>query len=164
MSLGKKVVWATVHRKMRLIESNAKSCHLKNWPVKELWGRCLSVGGPEPHTPPPYTLYTSIQYTYSYRERGKGGELYQREGEMGNSSQSCVEKTNMTNQSINSDKHLPQSPLKGMFGPYWSHFLSRKSLTASQEWNEREIEGAWRCESGQQTSCLHVLIKASQIA
>jgi hypothetical protein len=40
-----------------------------------------------------------------------------------------------------------------VYRSYWSHFLSRKSLTASQEWNEREIEGAWKCESGQQT-CL----------
>ena len=29
-------------RKIRLIESNAKCCHLKKWPVKGLCGRCLS--------------------------------------------------------------------------------------------------------------------------
>jgi hypothetical protein len=37
-----------------------------------------------PVHPPPYTLYTCIQYTYSYREWGLGGELNQREGERGN--------------------------------------------------------------------------------
>jgi hypothetical protein len=30
--------------------------------------------------PPPYTLYTYIQYTYSHREGGRGGELNQKEG------------------------------------------------------------------------------------
>jgi hypothetical protein len=53
-----------------------------------------------PRTPysPPYTLYTCIQYTYSHREGGGGaGDLKQREGGRGNSSQSWVENTNMTN-------------------------------------------------------------------
>ncbi len=35
-------------RKIRMIEGNAKCCNLKKWPVKELCGRCLSVGGPLP--------------------------------------------------------------------------------------------------------------------
>ncbi len=34
-------------------DTKAKCRHLKNWPVKWLCGRCLSVLGPEPHTPPP---------------------------------------------------------------------------------------------------------------
>jgi hypothetical protein len=34
--------------------------------------------------------------TYSHMEGGEGGELNQREGERGNSSQSWVENTNMT--------------------------------------------------------------------
>jgi hypothetical protein len=29
--------------KIKLIEGNAKRCHLKNRPVKEICGRCLSV-------------------------------------------------------------------------------------------------------------------------
>jgi hypothetical protein len=44
--------------------------------------------------PPPITLYTCIQCTYSHRERGRG--LNQREGEKGNSSQSWLEYTSMT--------------------------------------------------------------------
>jgi hypothetical protein len=44
--------------------------------------------GPEPHTPPPQT--------YSHREGGEGGELNQRVGKKGNSSQSWVENNNMT--------------------------------------------------------------------
>ncbi len=47
-----------------------------------------------PHNPP-YTLYSCIQYTYSHREGGKGGEFNQREGERDNSSQNWVENTNM---------------------------------------------------------------------
>ncbi len=49
---------------------------------------------------PPFTLYEHmfILYTYSI---GKGGDLNQREGERGISSQSWVENTNMTLQSIN---------------------------------------------------------------
>ncbi len=66
-------------RKIRLIKGNAKCRHLKNWPVKGLWGWCLSVWGPELHIPLlPYTLYTCAQYTYSHREGGV--ELNQREG------------------------------------------------------------------------------------
>jgi hypothetical protein len=48
--------------------------------VKRLDGRCLSVWGPEPNTPYPYTQYTciqytiyNIQYTYSHWE-GEEGE------------------------------------------------------------------------------------------
>ncbi len=56
---------------------------------------CLRLRTPYP-SPPLYTLYTCIQYTYSHREGGEGGELNQRKGERGNSSQSWVENTNMT--------------------------------------------------------------------
>jgi hypothetical protein len=86
-------------RKMRHIESNAKCRHLKKLPVKGLCGRCLSVWGQEPHTPPPishFTLQTCIKYTYSHREGGRGWEMNQREGERGNSSQSWIENTNIT--------------------------------------------------------------------
>jgi hypothetical protein len=61
-------------RKIRLIEGNAKCRHLKSLLLKGLFGRCLSVWGPEPHTPPnPYTLYTCIQYTYSAYSHTEGG-------------------------------------------------------------------------------------------
>jgi hypothetical protein len=49
----------------------------------------------------------------------KSGELIQRGGAKGNSSQSWVENTNMTDctvqylHSMNSDKYLPQSPFTG---------------------------------------------------
>jgi hypothetical protein len=43
--------------------------------------------------PPNYTLYI-VMYTYSHREGGE--ELNQREGYRGNSSQSWVDNTNMT--------------------------------------------------------------------
>jgi hypothetical protein len=33
-------------RKIRLVESNAKCRHQKNWPVRGLCGRCLSVWDP----------------------------------------------------------------------------------------------------------------------
>ncbi len=87
---------ASVRRRIGLIEGNAKCRHFKNWQIKGLSDRCLSVWRPEPHIPPPYTLYTLIQYSYSHRERGSGGGWNLREGERGNSSQSWVENTNMT--------------------------------------------------------------------
>ncbi len=59
--------------------------------VKRLSGTCLS----EPYIPPPpYTLYACIHHTYSHRDGGGG--VNQREGEKGNSSQSWVENTVMT--------------------------------------------------------------------
>jgi hypothetical protein len=74
LSLQQKVIFSVAYtrRKIRSMEGNAKCIHLKNRPVKGLCGSCLSVWGPEP----PYTLYTCIQYTYSIREGGTGGELY----------------------------------------------------------------------------------------
>jgi hypothetical protein len=55
--------------------------------------------GPEPHNPPPpaplHTVYVYAVYTYpKTREVGEGGELNQRKGEGGKSSQSWVENTN----------------------------------------------------------------------
>ena len=52
--------------------------------------------------------------------KGEGGTMNQREGLKGNSSQSWVKNTNMTDcllylQSKNSNKHLPQSPFTGKF-------------------------------------------------
>ncbi len=59
------------HRKTRLIEGNAKCCHLKKWPAKGLCGRCLFVWGPQPHTPPPLRTvhaYTVYLFTKGRRE------------------------------------------------------------------------------------------------
>ncbi len=69
--------WSCVqmHRMIRLIEGNAKCRHLKNWPIKGLCGRCLSVWGPEPHAHPP--LHTVYLYTH-YTGKGEGGETWTR--------------------------------------------------------------------------------------
>ncbi len=67
--------WA--HRKIRMIECNAKCRYLK----KLIWkgasrGMFYLSEAPSllwPHTPPsPYTLYTCVQYSYTHME---GGEL-----------------------------------------------------------------------------------------
>ncbi len=52
-----------------------------------------------PYPPPQHTVHVyacTNKYTYYHREGGEGGELNQREGEMGNSLQIWVENTNMT--------------------------------------------------------------------
>ncbi len=62
-------------RKIRLIKGqkgNAKCRHLKKLTYK---GTVAGVYLSKAHNPPPlYTLYTCIQYTYSHRGRGRGGE------------------------------------------------------------------------------------------
>ncbi len=67
---------------MQTVETFRRLCKMssskKNWPVKGLCGRCLSVWGPEPHHTPPYTLYTCIHYIHT--GRGWGGKFNQREG------------------------------------------------------------------------------------
>ncbi len=42
-------------RKIRLMEGNAYCCHLKKFTLKGSCARCLSVWGPESHTPHPFT-------------------------------------------------------------------------------------------------------------
>jgi hypothetical protein len=68
-------------RKIRLIESYDKCRYLKNWPVKGLLRQVFYLSeAPSPrvtlYSPPPYTGYTCIHYTYS----GKGARANQREG------------------------------------------------------------------------------------
>ncbi len=63
--------------KIRMIESNAKCRYVKKLNMqRDFAAGVLSVWGPfpayDPILPPPSTLYTSIQYTYSHEE---GGEL-----------------------------------------------------------------------------------------
>ncbi len=58
-----------VRRKIRLIEGNAKCRHLKNWSVKILCGRCLSVWGPGDHTLPPLHTASILIHT---RKMGRG--------------------------------------------------------------------------------------------
>jgi hypothetical protein len=71
------------------------------------------------------TLYTCIQYTYPQRVGGERGELNQRRLEgryftkLGRKYQHDCATSYL--QSINSDKHLPQSPFTGQFCG-WQHF------------------------------------------
>jgi hypothetical protein len=80
----------------------------KKWPVKGLCGRCLSVCDPEPHTSLLHTVYVYTVYcTYLHGEGGGGGgELNQREGRNYNMTDCTVSPV----YSINSDKHLMESP------------------------------------------------------
>jgi hypothetical protein len=92
-----------VHRKIILIEGNAKCRQLKKltgkWTLRQVF-ICLSPRTPCP--PPSHTVYcivyTCIQSVYFFKQgRGRGGrELDHREGKRGNSSNICAENTNMT--------------------------------------------------------------------
>ncbi len=88
-----------IRRKISLIEGNAKCHRRRKFTRKGTLRQLFFFGAPEPRNPIPpppfYILYTCIQYTYSHG-RGEGVELNQRESYRGNSSQSWVENTNMT--------------------------------------------------------------------
>ncbi len=114
-----------MRRKIRLLEGQAKYRHLKNWPVKGRRGRCLSVWGPEPHTHPlPFHIvyvYTVYLFTQG-RGRGRVEPERRTEGQQGRGQITKLSwNTNMAEctqeighlQSINSSKHLPQSPFTG---------------------------------------------------
>ncbi len=119
-------------RKIRLIEDNAKCPHLKILLVQELCGRFLSVWGLESHTPL-YTLYTCIQNTYSHREgRGVRGRFEPERRKRGNSSQSWVENTNITDciSMINTCR-------KVLFFR-WQHF-ALVSIKLSSPWHESNL-------------------------
>ncbi len=66
------------HRKIRLLEGNAKCRYLKKLTCKGASRQVFTVFvlGPEPQTPPPpYILYTCIQYTVLiHTGKGEGGE------------------------------------------------------------------------------------------
>jgi hypothetical protein len=108
-------MYIKICRKIRLTEGNAKCRHLKKLTCTETLQQVFIFLRPrEPHTPPPLTHCMRVYSILIHTRKGGGGELYQREGERGNSSQSWVEIANMTAcisilQSINSDKHLPRS-------------------------------------------------------
>jgi hypothetical protein len=89
-----------LRRKIRLIEGNAKCRHLKIFTCKGTLRQafiCLRPRTPyHPHLTHYIRVYT-IQYNNIIIHTGKGGgELNQREGEKGNSSQSWVKNINMT--------------------------------------------------------------------
>jgi hypothetical protein len=112
-----------LHREIRFIEGNAKCRHLKKVTRKGTLRQLFICLRP----PPPVCTYIPIPVLI---HTGKGGVLTQRKRERGNRaehrSQSWVE--NMTEstqeisylQSMNSDKHLPQSP----YFSYAAHYLS----------------------------------------
>jgi hypothetical protein len=60
--------YCTDRRNIRLIEGNAKCRHLKDWPVKGLCGRCLSVWGP---FPPRFSFGVVKQFYYIGSESGQ---------------------------------------------------------------------------------------------
>ncbi len=96
---------------------------LCNWTLKKLICKgtlrqvfiCLKPRTPY-SSPPPFrtiNVYSTVYSTLIHT--GKGEVEPKRRGE-GNSSQSWAENTDMIDlQSINSDKHLPQSPFTGQF-------------------------------------------------
>ena len=95
------------HGLINYIDTKAKCCNLKKWLVKGLCGRCLFVWGP------PYTLYTFFILIHTGKGL-RGGPERRLEGQqftkLGQKYQHM-----MYLQSINSDKHLPQSPFTGKF-------------------------------------------------
>jgi hypothetical protein len=68
------------HRKIRLREGNAKCRHLKKFTCNGTLRQVFICLIPRTPYPPPYTLYTCIQYTYSRREEGEGGDLNRKKG------------------------------------------------------------------------------------
>jgi hypothetical protein len=91
MSAGKR-------RKLRLIEGNKKCRHLCRSPSLYKGSLKAGVYPSETQNPlprPPNTMYVYVSTVYLFTQ-GRRGELNHREGQRGNSSQSWVENTNMT--------------------------------------------------------------------
>jgi hypothetical protein len=88
-----------IHRKMRLIEGNAKCCHLKKLTGKWTLRQVLTVWGPGPYTPPQthtHTVYLFTVYLFT-QERGEGWETVEPERRLdGQQFTKLVENTNMT--------------------------------------------------------------------
>jgi hypothetical protein len=119
-------------RKMRLIEDNAKFPHLKKFTCTGTLRQvfiCLRLRIPYP--PPPFThcirVYRILIHT------GKGGGRFESERrKRGNSSQSWVESTNITDLYLH-DKHLPQSLLFEMTT------FCLVSIKLSSPWHESNL-------------------------
>ncbi len=83
------------HGLINFIDTEAKCRQLKKFTCKVLCGRCLSVWGPLPSNHsiplPPYTFVVHVYTVYSFTQGmgGSGERAIQREGQRGNSSQSC---------------------------------------------------------------------------
>jgi hypothetical protein len=107
-----------VRRKIRLIEGNAECRHLKTLTCRGTLRQVFICLRPRTLCPPPITH--CIQYTYSHREGGMGGggESWTREKGRGATAHKMGRKYQhdwLHLQSINSDKHLPQSPFTGQY-------------------------------------------------
>ncbi len=112
--------------KIRLIEGNAKCRHLKNLPVKWLWGRCYSVWGPEPHSRPPTFLTHCIRVykcTFSHWEEGRIEPESWLERHQFTKLDKKYQHDWLYLQSLNSDKHLPWSPFTGVNIFRWRNFV-----------------------------------------
>ncbi len=109
-----------MRRKIRLIEGNAKCRHL-------VFAAGVYLSEAQNHiTPPPLTHCRRVYGVLIHRGREEGRVEPERRGEGNRGAyryQSWVKNTSMTEcpqetgylQSINSDKHLPQSPVTGKF-------------------------------------------------
>jgi hypothetical protein len=111
----------------------------KNWPVKRLSGWCLSVWGPEPHAPPPYTLYTCIKVYLFTKGKGEVGRVEPERRLDGQQFTKLGRKYKhdwLYLQSINSAIHLPHSsPFTGKFFGWWHiGLLSYSLLVHSRKW------------------------------
>jgi len=111
------ILLSALRRKIRLIEGNSKCCHLKKLTWKKDFAAHVFLY--EAQNPIHCTLYMCIpvQYNYSRREGGGGRVEPERRGKeqqftkLGRKYQHNW----LYVQSINFDKHLPQSPFTGKF-------------------------------------------------
>jgi hypothetical protein len=109
------------HGIINYIDAKEKCWHLKSLPVKGLCGRCISDWVPPPLLG--FCLGWSSKFVgsksgqiQSVKHTGKGGESWTREKvrgatihKAGSKISSCLTASPL--QSINSEKHLPQSPI-----------------------------------------------------
>ncbi len=108
-------------RKIRLIEGNAKCRHLKKLSCKGTLRQVFICRRPRTTYPPPaqctHTVYVYKVdlFTQGRGEGGEGGESWTREKERGATVHKVGSKIPTWLQSLNSDKHLPQSPFIAQF-------------------------------------------------
>jgi hypothetical protein len=76
-------------RKIRLLEGNAKCRHLKKLNLKRDFVAGVYLSEAQNPISSPFSVYVYTVYLFT---KGRGGELNQREGYSGNSSQSWVKK------------------------------------------------------------------------
>ncbi len=89
--IGRNEVNTEAHGLINYIDSKAKCRHLNKFTCKGICGMCLSVWGLfHPMTPYPPSSHCILYTLLNREERGRGGEMNQREGLRGNSSKSWV--------------------------------------------------------------------------